>query len=200
MLGPPARPLDPINLADWIEIRALLRDDRRGSIGDIERVLRTGGAAEDLRIEPEDLGTEAFEELDSRAAASRGAYPFALRGDVLSGRGSWSEYVPYVFCLFLSYLGYASRRAVWMKKTAKLFEEVASVAGASLLDGDSVVFGFPRTGRLPRGFRPALDELCRLIGEGGGCIRGRIGRTAQLKDDGLDTVSWLDFPDRQQGS
>ncbi len=199
MLGPPARPLDPINLADWIEIRALLRNNGRASFGDIERVLRAGGVAEDLGKEPEVLGRKAFEELDSRATASAEAYPFELKGDVLSGRGAWIDFVPYVFCLLLSYVGYTSGNAERVKKTAKLFEEVASVACASLLDGDSVVFGFPRKGRLSRGFRPALNELCDLIGEGGGCIPGGIGPTAQLQDGGLDIVSWFDFPDRLHG-
>jgi hypothetical protein len=220
-------------LADWIELQALLADDRNASLGDLARVLHRSGSADDLMGEIRyvdsddpygliadderdeamgdygwDAATSVAEdtaaEIDDRVRACGGRYPFRMDGSVLRLKKPARSHV-YSFLLLLSIFGHRKGRHGDMGPvgipTLELFEEVSALAATTYLGGrDNGVgvyfFGFPRR-RAPRGFKDALNELCREMGEGGGCKESPTRK--DQKDAHLDLVVWRHFPDGRRG-
>jgi len=182
-------PSNPLKLADWLEISALLSGDDNASRGDLERILRRAGFCEledDEAIERKTLDT--FEELEQRLKAAQTAYPFILdyRG-VLELKTRWEDFPVYIFCLCLSYFGFGERHTI-----PKLFEHISCLAAQGYLQGNSIGFGWPRA-ELPTSFPDAVTALCDLLGEGRGY---REQSALDRKDDTLDVVAWKDFTDR----
>lgn len=152
-------------------------------------------------IEP--IAEAAFYEVEDRSASCDGGYGFTLGEDDLKLRSRGRGDV-YVFLLLLSTFG-KDRLSRLAKNAAtetqpnlpQLFEEISAVAlqnclGGARNDVRTYPFGFPR--RIgPRGFRQAVDELCRCTGEGAES-RDRPKRRDQ-KDAALDLVVWRPFPD-----
>ncbi len=186
---PSVDPTNPIVLADWLELSALIAADRDSSRGDLEGALRVAGLGEisnDEQVEAAILNV--FTELETRAAAAGAAYPFRIEGGILRLKSSWKDYTAYCFCLLLSYFGLPE------KKTAPiLFQELSCLAAKNYLKGRVVGFGFPRK-ELPRKFSEAVSALCTLLGEGGQFKKEQ--RVLFRKDDTLDLVAWVDFVDR----
>jgi hypothetical protein len=190
MLELPDDPVNPLKLADWLEIYAILAPDRNSSRGDLERVLHRAALFElddDEAIERMIL--DAFEEVEQRDRAASVAYPFDLnyRG-ILQLKSSWEDFPVYIFCLCLSYFPLRETN-----KAPKLFEKVSCLAAKSYLQGHSVGFGWPRT-ELSSSFPDAITELCNLMGEGAGY---RQQSPLDRKDDTLDLVAWKDFTDKR---
>ena len=147
----------------------------------------------------EAIADGAASELSDRALAcgTRG-YPFRLGPQDVQATDDAATSV-YVFLLLLSTFGVAAGPPDLV--ATELFEDVAAAAaqvylGGAAQDVELYQFGFPRRREL-RGFRPALDELCRQIGEGRGA-RGRPTARNQ-KDAKLDLVVWRPFPDQRAG-
>jgi len=210
---------DPIQLADWLELQAIIAADRNSSQGDLEAILRItsvlesysslatsddlesaadltqvdDAADEDWLVEVKTL--EVFSELETREKAAPDAYPFQvdLHG-VLRLRSDWMEFPSYIFCLCLSYFEWVTFRK-GESNSSKLFEELSCLAAQRYLGGQAINFGAPRT-QLPSPFPAAINRLCVLIGEGDG-YRGHSDLHPQ--DDKLDVVVWKDFPDRLPG-
>jgi len=215
VLAVPPATASPVEHADWLELEALGAADRNSATQDLASALRRSGSGEEVEDErgiegPDDavadrggetvepIAEAAFEEIEDRAVACDGAYPFELSDSVLQGRAGVRDSI-YVFLLLLSKFGRdAGPDGV---DAAQLFEEVAEVAIANCLGGDrngveTYQFGFPR--RLtPAGFQEAVDDLCRRTGEGVES-RSRPNRRDQ-KDASLDLVAWRPFPDRRRG-
>jgi hypothetical protein len=203
--------------ADWLELRALLAGDSNSSLSDLARAIRSSGSIEAVieeqmldseDVSPAELADQgddmseavaesASSELDDRQAACGGAYPFACGTQHLQALPHAVRSV-YVFLLLLSTDGVlAGPRGL---SAPELFEDVAALAARSFMGSDEHVhvyqFGFPRRREL-RGFKPAIDELCVRLGEGGGA-RSRPNQRHQ-KDAKLDLVTWRSFPDRRMG-
>jgi hypothetical protein len=212
--------------ADWLELCALKDSDRNASLSDLLRELDVSGSfdaspsledtheeedgtlAENVSEEPartegkkqyEAAADDAFLEVSERLAAcgGNGTYPFEVGENYLAVRDETEQSV-YVFLLLLSTFGHDAGPAPG--DGAKLFEEVSAQAAETYLGGNRVacskVFGFPR--RLqPKDFGPALDDLCRAMGEGVG-HRERPTSKDQ-KDAKLDVVAWRGFPDGRRG-
>jgi hypothetical protein len=103
---PKKNPTDTIQLADWLEIYALISGDKNSSRGDLESALRTASLFEpggDEAIQQKLL--EVFHEIEDRTKSANQAYPFRMEGGVLTVKERWEEYPAYVFCLCLSYFG-----------------------------------------------------------------------------------------------
>ena len=186
MLELPDDPTNPLKLADWLELTAMLSGDGNASRGDLERVLRRASlyeTSDDYLIERKAL--EVFYELEQRGRAAYTAYPFDIDYGTLQIKSAWSNYPAYTFCLCLSYFGSKS------SKPRKLFEQVSTSAAKGYLHGDALNFGFPRV-NLPASFSEAVTTLCVTIGEGGGY---NSLPSLEHKDDKLDVVAWKDFPD-----
>lgn len=145
----------------------------------------------------EAVADRASDELDDRALACGGAYPFTRGPQYLQAVPNAVRSV-YVFLLLLSTDGVGAGPPGF--SATELFEDVAAVAAQSFLGRHEDVriyhFGFPRR-RTLRGFKPAVDELCAQLGEGGRA-RDRPTRRHQ-KDAKLDLVTWRSFPDRRMG-
>lgn len=211
----PSATAAPGELADWLEIEALLAVDRNSSTQDLASALRRTGSSEEVEIERpiettvapvDDRGGEtiepiaeaAFEEVEDRVTACGGRYPFHVEGALLQGTRRVRDSL-YAFLLLLSKCG--KDAGPDGLNVAQLFEEIAEVAIGNCMGGPkndvlTYQFGFPR--RLnPAGFREALDDLCRCTGEGVQS-KARPNRKDQ-KDAALDLVAWRPFPDGRRG-
>ena len=99
MLEPPCDLLDPLELADWLELLALTAADENSSQGDLERVLRRASPSEladehgdDEKVEQKTL--DVFRELEQRSIAGGDAYPFDVgTPGVLQMKGDWHSYL-----------------------------------------------------------------------------------------------------------
>ncbi len=200
MVPLPDSPTDDLQLADWLEVVALLSEDLNASRGDLESVLNRASV-----LDPEDAEAvdrkvlDVFSELELRATAAGSGYPFSVEGPVLQATSNWKNCSSYVFCLFVSYFR-------WKRPTgspyypARLFEALSAEAARQWLGGQAVRFGSPRAPEeLPKSFAKALDCVCKeLIREGGG-FKKRPHAVHWSKDYGLDVVAWRDWPDALSG-
>jgi len=197
MLPLPLPTTDELQLADWLELLALSSPDENASYVDLERVLRREGV---LGLGGDEVMTAMIQsvssELERRARAASESYPFVLGERIVAFKGSIDKFVPYIFCLCLSYLGSEgelNRRPY----PRRLFEYLCCEAAGNFVNGDGVRFASPRMpADLPREFRLAVDELCIRIKEGMGF---RQKRALSRKDDAVDVIAWRDFPDGAEG-
>jgi len=195
---PKKNPTDAFQLADWLEIYALISGDHNSSRGDLESALRTASLFEpegDEAIQRKIL--EVFHELEARASAAKEAYPFNLLDvGVLKLRAEWEEYPAYVFCLCLSYFG------VNQTKGSKVFprrwfEHISRDALTHYLGGESLRFGSPRLrSEIPVGFKDAVNLVCIKMKEGEGFKDGGL---PDRRDDAVDIIAWKHFPDQLPG-
>jgi hypothetical protein len=222
-LRAPTATASPESHADWLELRALLADDRNSSMTDLVRAIRPTGTIE--AIVQEEVGGEdalpaelsdpgddrsetvadsASSELDDRelacggTVADGGAYPFVRGAQYLETLPDAASHV-YVFLLLLSTEGVAAGPPGL--SATELFEDIAADAARNYFGGEDhgvevYQFGFPRR-RTLRGFKPAINELCIKLGEGGNA-RDRPNSRDQ-KDAKLDLVVWRPFPDARTG-
>ncbi len=195
MLPIPTPATDVLNLADWLELRALVAADRNASHSDLRRALVQSGDLDEasdnsLAATDEILAADTFAELRDRSIACGAGYPFYLEDNIIQAHEHLEPYWSYIFCLLLSLSG-ANRREPGPAPT-NMFEEVAETAAFKYIDGRSLKFGFPRR-VLPAGFVQALDIVCSEIGEGQGAKTQPSSRKA--KDARLDIVAWRPFPD-----
>lgn len=191
----PSESTNIIKLADWLELMALQSSDDNSSKGDLESALSIASVFRREHTEAKILSV--FAELESRARASGGAYPFVIDGAVLQFRGDRTEYSSYLFCLALSYFGWSTKRSweidinPWL-----LFEELSAIAAAEFIGGRVHRFG---TSRLLTNktsvFRSAINQLCIELGEG---VRFRPQPTRWKKDDKVDLVAWKEFTDKKR--
>jgi hypothetical protein len=200
MLAIPTPVSDAINLADWLEVRALIVDDGSASSADMRRALVSMGVTgeEDVAtvrlVDAEEvMAAEAFAEIEDRIRACPDGYPFFVDGAQLKRRGDLDRYWAYNFCLLLAVQG--ANRGEAPVRSAELFEEVSEIAARKYISGQSVKFGFPRR-VLPGGFMDALEKVCVQVGEGDK-PKTRPG-SADVKDARLDIVAWRPFPDRRR--
>lgn len=189
---------DPVELADWLELKALSSRDGNASKADLSSLLKRAGGydpAHELQAVDE-MSVAAFGELDSRPKAAGASYPFTVAPPLISVKANaLTRFPAYIFCLCLS----AWR---WIKPTERpenarqLFEDLCCFAAKNFLGGEVLRLASPREPALSE-FSTALDKLCLLVGEGGGYRKGQP--TNAKKDDTLDVVAWKDFPDGRYG-
>ncbi len=180
---------DILQLADWLELYAILAPDGNSSSGDLWGELSRAALYElDTDESKERKIIDVFYELEQRNRAAGAGYPFEVDNGVLRiNPQGWRDSAAYVFCLTLSYFGTTE------SKPRKLFEQISCAALKRYVDGDALVFGSPRTD-MPSNFTEAVTELCSRLGEGWQFQSGRDSRAR--KDANLDLVAWKQFPDR----
>lgn len=200
MLPLPDSPTDDLQLADWLELVALLSDDLNGSTGDLHSALSRGSVLDAEGTEAlERKILDVFSELELRAIAAGPGYPFLVEGPVLQALPNWRDCSSYVFCLCLSYFRW-KRPPGSPYFPPRLFETLCTEAARHWVGGDAIRFGSPRVrSDIPASFQKALDVVCQeLIREGGG-FRKQPYRLHWSGDYGLDLVAWRDWPDRLSG-
>lgn len=185
----PSETEDPIRLADWLELLAIRSADHNSSHGDLQRGLNRLGMDG-----MEAIGTACMDEIWRRHNSAVDGYPFNFTGSLLSLKASWEEFLPYIFCLLLSYCSEKQKKVAGLKHEV-MFELLACVVARRYLDGKALRFGFPRT-ELPCSFIKALSKVCCEVMEWSPFAAGRTGRQ---KDGGLDLLAWKPFPDGQLG-
>ncbi len=204
MLELPSEIKDPIKLADWLELIALVAHDNNASYGDLSSELRRSGAYEINEENLEDDGFfqderidemcgEVFDELNHRAKSAEHSYPFEVDGSVLElkSKSTWEDYAAYVFCLCLSYFGSPGGEGTNIPR--RLFEDMSKFAAQKFVGGDAVKMSPPRE-ELPSSFSDAINELCIRIGEGDG-YKEQEDSPLRPQDDRVDIVAWRHFPD-----
>lgn len=210
-ITPPIATSGPCKLADWLELQALVADDRNASIQDLVAGLRTGGSLDALDEDIDtlvdrrgehshQLATDTFYEIEHRMVAADRGYPFEVGEQYIQLKSVVDiKTSTYIFQLLLSIFGANAGEEVG-ERPERDFESISleaarSYFGRSKYDGH-YPFGFPRrTGA--RTFKQAIDELCCQLGEGGGAKDQP--RSEFQKDAHLDLVVWHGFPDRRSG-
>lgn len=198
-------------LADWLEITALVDSDGSASIQDLIYPLSSQSDEEDGNVisqDAEDKIAEAMREIGKRINSAKGNYPFKVKRDKLILKSSYKKYLPYIFCLLISYFGVEKDEYVpeWKtRKTTKQFEHLSACATQNLFESKKCkltvkIFGFPRESTDPNleaNFVTALKKLCDDCGE---MKPDTITTANRRKDAGLDIVAWKKFPDNLIGS
>jgi hypothetical protein len=195
MSTPPSFPFPtnwhrPEEVADWLEITALMAADGDASAGDAERELTRLNCRN-----CESLLGNVFTEIGRREEAAGGFYGFERGKSSVKVRDSAENYGTYLFCLGLSSLGWKLRRNApnnpWL-----LFEQVSALAAESYLGGEVLIFGTSsRVGKKAKNvFRSNVNALAVALREGEG-----FGptKTFSTKDSRLDIVAWKPFSDRR---
>lgn len=201
----PKTPTDVQRLADWLELRALTSDDRSASLGELETALSRGSILEPRAPHPpyayqavEELGLQVFAELEQRAMAAEGGYPFEIVLPRVNARPDWRKSrSSYIYCLCLSYFG-SDQGTPSIKEQRKIFEYLSVDAAKRFLGGEGVRFAAPRNpASVPKSFADAVENLCRkLLLEGDGF---RKSPTLSGKDRALDVVAWRHAFDKLPG-
>lgn len=180
---------NPIGLADWLEVLALNSADGNASHADLQRSLNRFGAHN-----VDELCNGAMFELNKRTVAAGDNYPFSFSGTLLSGKGDWRQFTPYIFCLLLSVCE-DKKKTLSGINHEMLFEQLSCIAASNYIGGRALRFGAPRK-ELPGGFRDALLVVCKEVKEWGFPAGKKV---LHRKDGGLDLVAWKPFPDMQIG-
>ncbi len=197
-------PATAVTHADWLELWALLSKDRTASAADLARALQREAPEGADKERADRAAAEAITEIGARTVAAGAAYPFVVAGNLVTcvdnpyGRA----YLPYSFMLSLSFFGW-DPPAGTVAFPRRWFEELSAAGSKAFLAGESVIMSPPRT-NLRAPFWHAIDDLCLLMGEGGGWREQPVGwnrPNAGLhpQDDAVDVVAWRYFADRQSG-
>ncbi len=202
MLPFPPSPDDHIALADWLELAAITSRSSTAPAALLERALKASAQLpdpdQDSQIE-EAIGG-VFSEITDRTIAAGDAYPLSVADDEIELKNPWESYLPYVFCLVLSYfsnfqMAFSVRPSAY---PARWFEQLSRDAAQSYVSGVAVRFGSPREPEeLPREFEKAVDFICRHI-----LMEGLGYKAASVPDDkdaGIDIIACRNFPDRLPG-
>lgn len=189
---------DSVELADWLELKALSSRDGSSSKSDLAGLLRRAGGYDPAKDSDtvEQLCLAAFSELDTRPKATGDSYPFTIGAGVVRVKPkAFKAYPAYVFCLCLSAWRWKSGNER-PDNARQLFEDLSCFAAKNYLGGEVLRFAHPREKALSE-FPTAVDRLCELVGEGSG-YRSDLPRNNK-KDDTLDVVAWKSFPDGRGG-
>ena len=190
--------------ADWIELMSLTSPDHYVAWADHQRDLRISGLDESEDASLEDLepiiDTVITETSERKEACGnrKESYPFEITEQGLRCLPE-APRSAYVFQLLLSLFGRSAGPPG--SYGDRLFEDLSAAALLSYLgkaqEGLEVrIFGFPR--RIgASGFREAVDELCRSLGEGVQCKDAP--EVDDQKDAHLDLVAWRRFPGSNPG-
>ncbi len=203
MIPLPAGGGDPLELADWLEVNALVGKAGQISLDDLRDALRTGGiglrsgmSPAEHAIQLESLAGSVLAEIRLRSGLAGDGYPFRLKSSSLElGAAAdvrWNS--TYAFCLMLSYLSWKDKKLSGVFPE-RHFEEVSCLVAERYIAGKSVRFGWPR-GRspLPSKFDKAVNALCARLGEGSGYLSANAHE--QEKDASLDVVAWRPIDNR----
>jgi len=189
-------------LADFAELLAW--DKGSVSAREIEAYLsRLGENDQNFGCDDNDDETaaeldEVMNEIERRAVACGGGYPFVLEreGTVLRHAPDNKDHRTHVYhyLLLSTRLNMTTDRVHAKIDGAGLLEEISAETVRCYLGPQrarSMVFGTAAPGT----FEDKINRLCRELGEGGS-FRTLDTGSVDANDDKLDTVSWLPFADK----
>lgn len=193
---------DPVKVADWLELTALVASDGSVSSGDLMSLLRTSSALATSGTEEEDeiaaFVTEVFIELDARSNLLGDHYPFDVAAPFLKKKQPYHPaFNAYCFCLCLSYIkddaSYTNK-----ENPRLLFEQLSALACKGYLAGEHFVFGTSRppapSSKPGPAFIQRLKELVIFLNENS---QPRFTKARHKQDARIDLVVKKSFPDRR---
>ena len=209
-LPPLGSDIEPILLADWIEVEVLL-GRRPTSLEEFADLLHDDPDLSDEEADPDDdlrgarddqyhRAESAFGEIGDRAAWLGEAYPMSVSPDSVNTKAESDRLLVYSFLVGLRARQiYKGAAAAFAQEPAAIFEEIVTEAARSYVCGS----GRARLGMADRGnqrgdglhksFPTATRELARRMNE-------------QPHDDvhgdgdgGTDGIGWRPFGDRRPG-
>jgi len=204
-----------VNLADWVEMKALLDSDGNASLEDLARSLQREYSVR--QTESRNLAGEVFKELKDRqkhCAPLAGIgpawqYPYTVNetGNLLLLRRKLTATsrtgLLYTFMLVASRADMDSKRKLENLDPAVLFERLCADillnfwGGKTELSG-SLVFGTARKKATHNSaFQANIEHLCTQIRDGRGMKVG--AKTPGAGDGKLDIVVWRVFSDGRAG-
>lgn len=204
-----------VNLADWVEMKALLESDGNASQEDLSRALQRAYSMSDT--EARTLAGDAFKELRDRELScvplsGKGRdweYPFSLNaaGNLLSTRvkltAKSKSGMLYVFLLVATRADMDAQRKLDNLDPTVIFEQLCADillnfwGGRSQLSG-AIVFGTARKkAEHNHRFHSNIEHLVTLLREGRGMKLG--ARTPGAGDGKLDIVVYRVFSDGRSG-
>lgn len=185
---------EQVVLTDWVESSCLF--------GDIESISQSSiqQAIEQAEIKnPELVVSDIWQEISRRHSLADKAHPIKTLIGRLERTMTWSDAYAYTFQLLLA--SHRSYKATMIsanhwKEAAKLFEKLSTLALKRYLQGRAINIGSPRGTGVPKGFRQCLDCICLELRE----LRGdKKSYNLPTKDEKVDVVAWLPFPDMRAG-
>ena len=202
-----------VNLADWVEMTAILSADRNSSREDLKRAIRRSSGLSDDHVEQ--LSSDVFTEIEDRlkscgnSTTGQPLYPFMLDSSstLLTSRfmGVTDRSALYIFMLAITRGDMSSQhRTLNGVDPTKLFELLCASVLRNFWGGESshsgsLVFGTARPSSVTgRKFRNSIEELCEKLGEGNGWKEGAPSTGGG--DGKLDVVVWRKFSDGRQGA
>lgn len=210
VLSSPDPDAPPDVLADWLELLAFIAEDGRSFLRKLSHETDLAPDYEsddwtDTETLLEDVASQAAAEIDQRAQALGAAYPFDLseNGDIIKFSQEWEfGAIVYIFCLILSHVsrsplvpeGLAPTR---IREARDLFQVCATLGAAGFCGGPAFSFGWPRPDRSQ--FLNKLHEIYTIFGDGTPRADPPPGSPKQVKDDGIDVISWRQAPDERLG-
>ena len=204
-----------VNLADWVEMKAVLEADRNASQEDLARAISRAYSMNETNAKG--LAADVFKELADRQSACAPMngigrtyeYPFELNqtGNLLSMRAPLSARtkagIVYLFLLAASRADMDAQRKLNGLDPTVIFERLCADVllnfwgGRSALS-DSLVFGTARKKASHNTrFQSNIEHLCLTLREGRG-----MKTSAKLPGAGdgkLDVVVWRIFSDGRSG-
>ena len=203
MLPLPSKSGDALELADWLELNALIGTAGQVSLDNLRDALRSGSLGSEPRSSNEEksarleaIAAGVHSEITDRMNRTKSAYPFRLQGSSLERaiRRNSRHLSTYAFCLMLSFVSWDDRKISGYFPD-RVFEEISCLVARRYIEGKAIRFGSPRVSSvLPGGFGDAVEKLCTRIGEGAG-FRDEYA-TGSEKDAGLDVVAWKPIDER----
>lgn len=179
----PASPT-PAELADWIEIRAVLDRWPVISHGRIHEAVTAARAF----VEPEEIST-ALRDLRRRASWKSSIYPFERIGSTFRRR----EHVdPWLYLLLVLFSNPVFTDKLSMQEAREAFEAFCHAWALDFLGGNGKAIMFsPSSPDRPKSFPDAIRWLANQLG----LERGIAQAPTSRNDGGVDVVGWVPFPD-----
>jgi hypothetical protein len=159
----------PDTVADWVELRLLLKNTE---------ILR-GQLFEDIGDIDDNEKSDIWEKLKDREALYGPEGPFKINEDSVSPRIQTYDNPAYTMCSLLNFFGNARNSGA----TGKLFERLSAFAAKKYLNGEVRIYGYPRAGNLSS----ILTEMNEKLGSQKVPARG---------DRGVDLIAWKPFTDK----
>ena len=143
---------------------------------------------------------DLWSHLQRRVRLMGDGYPFTLSGSRFGGRGSWSRFTPYSFCLTLSltkcYPSWAKSFGKDYTDQGELFEALtAESIGKSLLGWNVHATGWTREN--PTQLARIVEKIAELLGENAGDLKRWTSPGAH--EEGLDLLCYRPFRDGRVG-
>ena len=204
-------------IADWFEFYVLISEFGEASFHDIQRMWdrrrNSEGSSPDGRKDDSlaEDGDEQFlekilTEIRQRIECLNDAYPFEFNNSEEGLRCKESNkigHTVYLFCLLLSNTKNAEifeldKFTYDLDNVVRdLFQACSTWAAASVVNGSSCSFGFPRPDG--SGFLDKLRQVYALLGEGQVRDDPLPGVSSNPKDDGIDVIAWANRADGGAG-